>query len=161
MKHAQTIIPQIEHARRSRCYVEAIILSHGIIQLGLRMLALFANQRARPTAISSDELARYLNTGQSTRQVHGLIADLEASHLIEPGQANLCRRVNDSRNDAAHNVVIGKIKLADLEAAATTGRNASSGVLQRLAAWFNNPVKPKWKRGEIPLSDFIDKSPSP
>lgn len=64
---AATLVPLVKHAQDAGCYIESIILSHGLIQFALRGLYVMAWQRAvMPQPLTPDQLAPYYK--QRSRQ---------------------------------------------------------------------------------------------
>jgi hypothetical protein len=142
---AATLTPLIKQAHDAGCFIEAIILSHGMIQFALRGLYVMAWQRAvMPRPLTPDELAPYYQQGDSRGDVHALIDTLEQNGLIErEPHGNHLRSVNRRRNQAAHGVIFGEIAHADLLEHSRKCQWAAVGALKTFQAWFNNarPLK--------------------
>jgi len=59
-QRAAALAPLISHSHESGCYIESIILDHGLAQLSLRSLFVMAWQRmVMPTPLTVDQLAPY------------------------------------------------------------------------------------------------------
>jgi hypothetical protein len=137
---AMELAPLIKAAFDSGCFIESIILSHGLIQFALRGLYVLAWQRAKlPTPLSADELAPYYKQGSRQGDVFHLIGTLGKHGLIDDSHANHLRNVNTLRNRAAHGVIFGEMSHSDLGPGAEKAQYAALGALERLQAWFNNP----------------------
>ena len=140
-KRVQTLVPLIKHAHESKCFVETIILGHGIIQFALRGLYVMAWQRAiMPTPLTTDQLAPYYKKPSRLGDVYRLIGDLENNDLLIKQQATFLRKANEDRNKAAHGVIFGEIVHADLEESSQKCHWAARGAIDRFNAWFNNPL---------------------
>lgn len=134
------LTPLIVKAHEAGCYVESILLSHGLIQFALRGLYVLAWQRAvLPTALSEAELVPYYKRGSKQGDVFPLIAVLEKNELIFDFHAAHLRDVNSLRNKAAHGIIFGELAPADLEPSSAKAYSAAAGALDRLRIWLNNP----------------------
>jgi hypothetical protein len=134
------LAPLIVKAHYAGCYIESIILSHGLIQFALRSLYVLAWQRmVLPTPLTEGQLAPYYKQGLKKGDVFQLIAVLEENGLIFDFHANHLRDVNQIRNKAAHGIIFGEIDPPALEQSSDKARHASLGALERVRTWFNNP----------------------
>jgi hypothetical protein len=142
---AATLVPLIKQAHDSRCFIESIILSHGVVQFALRGLYVMAWQRAvMPTRLTPEQLAPYYKQRSRQGDVYPLIEVLERNGLLQgEHHANHLRMVNDSRNRAAHGVIFGQLVHSELEESSGKCQWAALGALETLKAWFNNarPLK--------------------
>jgi hypothetical protein len=143
----------IERAVKATCYIEALVLCHGIAQMSLRTLYVCAWQRTEERRLTADEVAPYFSSGRDARSLHNLVHECRSRELIEPGQAELLLLVNDLRNSAAHGIINGEIEPQSLESDVLRAQHATLGALQRLQAWTNNPCKFHWKRDGTPFND--------
>ena len=142
--HARRLVPMIKAAHDVRCYIEAIVLSHGVIQLSLRGLFVMAWQRAvLPRGLEARDLEPYYKQGDRRGDVISLINELERNELLVPEHATFLREINATRNKAAHGVIFGEIQPEELEQLSTRTQHAAVGALQTFQAWFNNarPLK--------------------
>ena len=138
---AARLVPLIKQAHENGCFIESIVLSHGMIQFSLRGLYVMAWQRAvMPVPLTAEQLAPYYKQRSRQGDVYPLIEVLEKNGLIhrEPHGHHL-RMVNDLRNKAAHGVIFGEIVHADLQESSRKCQWAAVGVLETFRAWFNNP----------------------
>ena len=134
------LAPLIVKAHQAGCYIESIILSHGLIQFALRGLYILAWQRAvLPVPLSETQLAPYYKQGSKQGDVFRLIKVLEDNGVIFDFHANHLRSVNEIRNRAAHGVIFGEIEPQALEPSSDKAHHASLGALDTLRTWFNNP----------------------
>jgi hypothetical protein len=141
---AVALTPLIKHAHESGCYIESIILSHGLIQFALRGLYVLAWQRAvLPRSLSTEELKPYYRQRSREGDVFPLIEALEKNELIFDFDAEHLKSVNELRNKAAHGVIFGEIEHSALSQASDKAQYAALGALERFQAWFNNaqPLK--------------------
>ena len=139
------LLPLIKHSHESGCFIESIILDHGLVQFALRGLYVMAWQRAvMPTALTPKQLAPYYREASRQGQVKALIEKLDTNGLLLGEQhAGLLRMVNEVRNRAAHGVIFGEIALTDLEESSRKCQWAAVGALDTFKGWFNNarPLK--------------------
>ncbi len=140
-KRCQALPPLITHSMSNGCYIESIILSHGLIELCLRGLYVFAWQRAiMPKALTDKDLMPYFKQYSKQGKVHNLVKILDDNGLLYPEHAKLIENINEYRNRAAHGVIFGEIELPELKGKAESAQAASCGALEKLNAWFNNPI---------------------
>jgi hypothetical protein len=134
------LAPLIAKAHQAGCHVEAITLSHGLIQFALRGLYVLAWQRAvLPRALTESELAPYYTQGSRRGDVLSLIRTLEENGVLFDFHAAHLRNVNEVRNRAAHGVIFGEIAPASLNEQSEKAQHAALGALETLRVWFNNP----------------------
>jgi hypothetical protein len=134
------LVPLVVKAHEAGCYIESIVLSHGIIQFALRGLYVLAWQRTvMPLALSESDLAPYYKQRSKRGDVVSLVKTLEESGLILADHAEHLRRVNADRNSAAHGVIFGEVDIAALAEPSKAAQRAALGALQMLRAWFDNP----------------------
>lgn len=135
-----TLVPLIKHAHESRCDIETIILSHGLIQFSLRGLYVLAWQRALlPKPLTPNELAPFYKHKSRQGDVFPLVEELARNKLIYEGQAARLKEVNALRNQAAHGVIFGEISADALAHGASTAQQAALAMLERFYGWFANP----------------------
>lgn len=138
---AHRLTPLVMHANREGCYIEAIILAHGLIQLSLRGLYVLSWQRATiPAPLISKQLAPFYKQKSKKGDVFTLIQVLEDNGLIPDIQADFLREINTKRNKAAHGVIFGEIAPDELEEFSKKAQKAALGALSRLRGWFESPV---------------------
>jgi hypothetical protein len=135
------LTPLIAKAHAAGCYIESIVLSHGLIQFALRALYVLAWQRSvLPSQLSENSLAPYYKqNGGGKGDVFRLIETLENNEVIQDFHAAHLRNVNQIRNKAAHGVIFGEIEPQGLLDASATSQHAALGAVETLKAWFNNP----------------------
>jgi hypothetical protein len=134
------LTPLIARAHEAGCYIEAIILSHGLIQFALRGLYVLAWQRTvLPRGLTELELSPYYKQGSRGGDVFSLIRVLAEDEVIFDFHAAHLRSVNDARNSAAHGVIFGEIEPAELRESSKKAQHAAVGALDTLRTWFNNP----------------------
>ena len=137
---AVALTPLIKHAHDSGCYIESIVLSHGLIQFALRGLYVLAWQRAvLPQPLSAADLAPYYQQRSRQGDVFPLVEVLEKNELIFEFQAKHLKSVNEMRNKAAHGVIFGEVEHLGLAEASEKAQHSALGTLERFQAWFNNP----------------------
>lgn len=137
---ALALTPLIAKAHAAGCYIESIILSHGLVQFALRGLYVLAWQRSvLPTALSEHLLVPYYKQGGGLGDVFRLIKALEDNGVIFDFHAEHLRSVNQLRNRAAHSVIFGEIEPGTLHESSAKAQHAALGALDTLKAWFNNP----------------------
>jgi hypothetical protein len=136
-----SLVPLIKHSHDSGCFIESIILDHGLIQFALRGLYVLAWQRAvMPTSLTTDQLAPFYKQRSRQGDVYPLIDALERNKLlVGEHHANHLRMANDTRNKAAHGVIFGELAAADLAESSRKCQWAALGALEMLKNWFNNP----------------------
>jgi hypothetical protein len=136
-----TLMPLIKRAHENGCFIESIVLAHGLIQFSLRGLYVMAWQRAvMPTPLTIEQLAPYYKQRHRKGDVHPLIETLENNGLLHRDpHGNHLRSVNDIRNKAAHGIIFGEIVHADLAESSRKCQWAAVGMLDTFRAWFNNP----------------------
>jgi hypothetical protein len=140
LARAVALTPLIAKAHQAGCFIESIILSHGLIQFALRGLYVVAWQRTiLPSALSDTQLAPYYKQGSRQGDVSRLVAVLEENGIILDFHAKHLRSVNDIRNRAAHGVIFGEIDPPALEPSSGKSQYAALGALDTLRTWFNNP----------------------
>ena len=138
---AHALVPMVKHANEARCYIEAIVLAHGLIQLSLRSLYVLAWQRAvLPEGLTTKELAPFFKQKSRKGDVFHLVNNLEKNGLIPDIQADFLREINTKRNKAAHGVVFGQIGHDELQGFPEKAQHAALGALKRLKGWFDSPV---------------------
>jgi hypothetical protein len=147
----QRLVPLIQRAVDAECYVEALILCHGVIQICLRTLYVSVWQRTEDRPLTDLEVRPYFEERKAEGSLAGLIDRCVEKEIIEPEQGTLLRRVNQGRNRAAHGVFTGEIEPAELAEAARKAQWAAVGALDRLQGWINNPCKFYWKRDGVPF----------
>lgn len=138
---AATLVPLIKHSHDAGCFIESILLDHGLVQFSLRGIYVMAWQRAvMPAPLTSAQLKPYYKQRSPQGNVFPLIAALDANGLLQGEKhADHLRMVNDVRNKAAHGVIFGEIVHADLAESSRKCQWAALGALETLKAWFNNP----------------------
>lgn len=158
-QRAQRLVPLIQHAIDASCFIESLILCHGLIQIVLRTLYVSAWQRSEDRCLSDHEIKPYFEERKIDGSLHALIGRCAERELIEPEQAALLLKVNSERNRAAHGVMTGEIEPPELAEAARQAQWAALGALERLQAWFNNPCKFYWKRDGVPFHRHVRSNP--
>jgi hypothetical protein len=139
-ERAGALIPLGQRAHDAGCFIEAIILQHGLIQFALRGVFILAWQRAlMPNPLSVEQLAPFYKHRSKAGDVHHLVEKLEENGLLQDYFAERLRLVNGLRNKAAHGVIFGEIVEADLAEGSRTCQWAALGALERLNGWFGNP----------------------
>jgi hypothetical protein len=134
------LTPLIAKAHEAGCYIESIILSHGLIQFALRGLYVLAWQRTvLPRALTETELAPYYKQNSRQGAVFALVGVLEENGIIFDFHAAHLRSVNERRNSAAHGVIFGEIEPIALKESSEKAQHAAVGALETLRTWFNNP----------------------
>jgi hypothetical protein len=149
---AYRLTPLMKGACEAHCYIEALILSHGVIQMCLRTLYVCAWQRTETGPLTDEQVSKYFATGHKARKLHDLAQECRGKELIEPEQEALLLRINKARDMAAHGVISGEIDPESLADDVLKAQHAALGALHRLQAWTNNPCKFYWKRDGMPLA---------
>jgi hypothetical protein len=90
---AQRLVPMIEHAIDAGCFIEALVLCHGVIQICLRTLCVSVWQRSEERPLTGVEIKPYFEARKVDGSLHALIRRCEDREVIEPEQAALLRRV--------------------------------------------------------------------
>lgn len=138
----KALLPMMTMAFNAGCYIESIVLAHGVIELSLRALYVLSWQRAvLPLALTEEKLAPFYKQQLKSKKakVFHLADELERNGLIHAEQAAFIRNINELRNSAAHGVIFGEIELPELKDKAEKASWAANGALDKLQAWFNNP----------------------
>jgi len=134
------LAPLIKHSHESACYIESIVLNHGLAQLALRTLFVMAWQRAlMPTPLTREQLAPYYAHVSAAGSVHRLVGSLERNRLVQEYEARELRWLNDMRNRAAHGVIFGEVAATELEAVSLRSLGVATRAVGMSALWFSNP----------------------
>jgi hypothetical protein len=140
------LMPLVDRAVKAQCYIETLVLCHGVIQMSLRTLYVCAWQRTETRNLTPGEAEPYFRTGRGARSVHNLVNECRAKELIQQPQADLLLRVNELRNSAAHGIISGEVEPESLQEDVLNAQHATVGALHRLQTWTNNPCPFHWKR---------------
>jgi hypothetical protein len=134
------LAPLIKHSHEAACYIESIVLEHGLAQLALRTIFVMAWQRAlMPTPVTREQLAPYYAEVSAAGSVHRLVESLARNGLVQEYEAAELRWLNEMRNRAVHGVIFGEIPAADLEGISLRGLGVAGRAVGTSALWFSNP----------------------
>jgi hypothetical protein len=138
---ARVLAPLIKQSHDRGCFIESIVLDHGLVQFALRGLYVMAWQRAvMPTPLTPQQLAPFYLHQSKRGDVHWLVGTLHKNQLLQGDHhAKHLMMVNEVRNKAAHGVIFGEITTDELEAQSTKCQGAALGAIEWFLGWFKNP----------------------
>lgn len=137
---AMSLVPLVGRAMAAGCFIEGVLLAHGMAQFSLRGLYVMAWQRAKiPTALTKEEIRPFYKQRSHKGALYPLIGELESNHLLFAGEVKHLHELNEIRNKAAHGVIFGEITHADLEAVSIRAQETATLALKRFRNWFLNP----------------------
>ena len=139
-QRALTLMPLAQHAHEAGCYIESIVLFHGLALFCLRGLLGLAWQRAvMPRPLTPDELRPYDSKNTRPGEMPRLVDWLEKDGLLSEIHATQMRRLNDVRNQAAHGVIFGEITTEELARASREGLTAAQWIVDCFTMWISSP----------------------
>ncbi len=137
---ARDLMPLAQHAHEAGCYIESLILFHGLALFCLRALFVLAWQRAiMPRPLTPEKVRRFDPTKSKPGEVGKLIEWLHGDGLLPPIEAKQMRTLNEVRNRAAHGVIFGEISPQELAAASVESLTAAQWIVDWTKTWFSNP----------------------
>jgi hypothetical protein len=152
LTRAMNLVPLLDRAMKRECFIEVLVLTHGLMQIALRLLYVCAWQRTEDRPLTEGEIRPYFQPKSFQGSLLGIVDHCLKVELIEPEHANLLRLMNEARNRAAHGIVAGEMTIEELRPSAERAQYAALGALERFQAWLNNPCKFYWKRDGVPFN---------